>query len=72
MCLSVLPACASEHHVCTWCPRRSVIRTLRTGVADGCSVGAGNQTLVLCENNKCLADGSMSLDTIAAFPYYLA
>lgn len=50
MCLSVLTACASVHHMCTWCPRRSVIRT---GVADGCSVGAENQILVLCKNNKC-------------------
>ena len=40
MCISVLHACMSVHHVHAWCPRRpkGVIRSLGTGVDDYCEL----------------------------------
>ena len=38
MCMNVLPACLSVHHMSAWCPGKPEegIRFPRTGVTDGC------------------------------------
>lgn len=43
MCISVLPACMSMHHVRAWCPQRSdeAIGSPGTGVTDGCELPRG-------------------------------
>jgi len=61
MCMSVLPACTSVHHVCTWCPRmsregmRSVGLELMTVASS--PVGAGGL------NPNPLEEHSVLLDT---------
>lgn len=57
MCMSILLVCMSVHHMLAYYPERSeekigCPRTRITANFD-CYVGAGNQTLILCEKSTC-------------------